>query len=255
LPPGGRLLRSPGLRVHLLPALLLAAALPARADSVRVAVVALSAPPELTFMGRSVAATVAESAAREPGLEVLTPDAVERSLGRSDREALVRCADDARCLATRARPLGVDRVIGGWIAKAGGAYRVVLVQVDVKTGAPLSRIDRAIPIAARRLQADVAAAAPVLVRGEAELRGVLVVVADVAGADVAIDDAPAGIAPVQRELKPGKHKVQVSKAGYILQDPVWVEVPALAEITHRARLREIPARNRPGGETRVEVMK
>jgi hypothetical protein len=244
------------LAARLLPVLWgLVAAAPALAAAPRLAVVALSAPAELTFMGKGVASIVAEAAAREKGLEVVGPDAVERQLGRAATEALVRCADDARCLADRAAPLGVDRVIGGWFARAGDAYRVVLVQVDAKTGARIGAVDREIPIASRRLRADVSAAAPVLVRGEAQARGALTVESDPPLADVTIDDAPAGTTPGTHALEPGRHKVQVSKAGYLLGDPFWVEVPANGEVTHRATLHEIPARDRPASRTRVQVVR
>ncbi len=240
-----------------LPAALVAllATAPAFAGPPRLAVVALSAPPELTFMGKGVATTVAETAAHEKGLEVVGPDAVEKQLGREASEALVRCADDARCLSEKAAPLGVDRVIGGWFARTRTSYRVVLVHVDAKTGAKMASVDREIPIASRRLRADVAAATPVLVRGEVEARGKLTLESDPPFADVTIDDAPAGTTPVSQDLKPGKHKVQISKPGYVLRDAFWVDVPAKGEVTERARLHQIPARDRPAEQTRVQVVR
>jgi hypothetical protein len=149
----------------------------------------------------------------------------------------------------------VDRVIAGWIQKTRDVYRIVMVHVDVKTGAKLGRLDREIPIASRRLRVDVAAAAPELVRAEDESTGILKVVTDVPGADVTLDGQPAGQTPFARKLKPGKHKVQVSRPGYQLQEAAWVEIPAAKEVTHKARLYPIPARVQPPGtiSTTVEV--
>ncbi len=239
----------------LIPFVLLAGAPPSRAGAARIAVVPLSAPPELMFTGKSVALTIAAEAGQEGGTEVVGPDAVEQQLGREGAETLIRCADDTKCLAARASALGADRVIGGWISKVGDSYRLVIVQADAKTGGRVARVEREIPIASRRLRADVATAAPVLLRGEGEGKGVLVVQSDVAGADVAIDGAPAGTAPVKRELRPGKHKVQVTKLGYVVQEPFWVEVPAKGEVTQQVKLHEIPARDRPAGGTKVQVVK
>jgi hypothetical protein len=228
-------------------AVLVAWASAARAEPARLAVISLDAPPDLTFMGKSVADAVATEAARLGGFEVLGPDAVEQKLGRAATAALVRCADDARCLAQTGAKLGVDRVIAGWLQKVGDRYKVALVQVDMKSGARLASIAREVPIASRRLKPDVVAAAPALLGGKADQDGVLKVVADVSDAAVAIDDAPAGTAPITRTLKPGRHKVQVSKPGYAAAEPVWVEVPAGGAAEHKQRLYEIPARDRGNG--------
>jgi hypothetical protein len=233
----------------------LVSAAPVAAAGPRIAVVALSAPPDLTFMGKGVASMVADAAAHEKAFEIVGPDAVEKQLGRAANEALVRCADDARCLAQKSTALGVDRVIGGWLARTDATYRVVLVHADARTGARIGNVDREIPIASRRLRADVTAATPVLVRGEVEALGTLTLESDPPFADVTIDDAPAGTTPVSQELKPGKHKVQISKAGYVLREPFWVDVPARDEVTQRVTLHQIPARDRPSARTRVQVVK
>jgi hypothetical protein len=233
---------------------------PARGAEGRLAVVALEAPPDLTFMGKSVAEAFAAAAAKEGG-EVLAPSAVEAKLGRAGAQALVRCADDARCLAASGAALGVDRIVGGWLRKRGEAYRVALVHVDAKSGERLGGLEREIPIASRRLQRDVAAAAPALLAGGADASGVLKVVTDAPGATVAIDDAEAGTTPLTRTVRPGRHKVHVSGAGFQDATPVWVDVPANGIVEHRPRLYHVPAReraNRPAPEpagTSVEVVR
>ncbi len=239
----------------------LAAASAARAADVRVAVAALDAPPELTFTGKSAADAFAQAAAKVSGWSVLDPAKVEAALGRDGTLALVRCGDDARCLAERARKLEVDRVVGGSLRRQGETYRVALVHADAKTGERLGGMEREIPIASRRLQKDVAAAAGPLLAGEKDATGVLRVVTDAPGAIVTIDDEDAGTTPVARVVKPGRHKVKVARAGYQEAAPVWVDVEANAIVEHRPRIYPIPARDRPnssaseGAGTHVQVTK
>lgn len=239
----------------------LAAATPARAADVKVAVVALDAPPELTFMGKSTAEAFAREARKAGGWDVMDPAKVEASLGRDGTLALVRCGDDAKCLSEKARKLGVERVVGGWLRRKGESYRVALVHADAATGERLGGMEREIPVASRRLQKDVAAAAPALLAGEKDATGVLKVVTQTPGALVTIDDTDAGTTPLARVVKPGKHKVKVAGAGFQDAAPVWVEVPANGMVEHRPRLYQIPARDRPnqsateGSGTQVRVTK
>jgi len=239
----------------------LAAAGPARAAGIRLAVVALDAPPELTFMGKSAAEAFAREAARSGEYEVLPPTKVEEQLGRDATAELVRCADDARCLATKAEKLGVDRVVGGYLRKRREAYRIALVHADAKTGERLGGLEREIPVASRRLQKDVAAAAAALLAGEKDATGILKVATAVPGAIVTIDDVDAGTTPLSRAVRPGKHKVRVVGEGFQDAAPIWVDVPANAIVEHRPRLYQVPARDRPnrsateGSGTNVEIVR
>jgi hypothetical protein len=232
----------------------------ARAATPRLAVVTLDAPPALQFTGRSLAEAFAKEAAAA-GFEVIGPARVEERLGRERHAALVRCADDATCLADKAGKLEVERIVGGRLEQRGASYRVALVHAEVATGARLSGLEREIPVASRRLQKDVAAAAPGLLAGGVEATGILRVTTDVPGAAVTVDDVPAGRTPVARVVKPGKHKVRVSLDGYADAEPSWVEVEASSVVEHRPRLYRIPARERPnpspteGHGTAVQVLK
>jgi hypothetical protein len=227
---------------------------------VRIAVVTLDAPARLQFTGRSVAEAFARQASLE-GAEVLGPAAVEARLGRAGYAELVRCALDARCLAREGAALGVDRIVGGRLTQQGGSYRVALVQADAATGGRLGGVERDIPVASRRLQKDVAAAAPALLAGAEDATGVLEVVTDAPGAEVAIDDVHAGTTPLRRAVKPGRHKVKVSREGFADAEPSWIDVPAGERVEHRPRLYEIPARERPnasateGHGTAVQIVK
>jgi hypothetical protein len=241
-------------------AIALALAAGPAAAAPRVAIVTLDAPPQLHFTGRSIAEALAKEAAAA-GFEVVGPGKVEEQLGRGPHAALVRCADEARCLADRGGRLKVDRIVGGRLDKRGTSYRVALVHADAATGARLSGLEREIPVASRRLQRDVAAAAAGLLAGGEEATGVLRVATDLPGAEVSIDDVPAGRTPVARVVKPGKHKVKVSLEGCADAEPIWVAVEAGAIVEHRPRLYRIPARERPnpspteGHGTAVQVLK
>lgn len=228
----------------------LAASGPALAAERSLAVVSLDAPPELTFMGKSASEAFAREAEKESGVRVLSPSVVEQRLGRAGTQELVRCADDPRCLAQRAAALGVDGVVGGWLRKRGDSYRVAMVHADARSGARLGGLEREIPIASRRLQRDVAAAAPTLLGGGDDASGTLKVVTDVPGAAVTVDDVGAGTTPVARKVRPGRHKVHVSRAGHQDAAPVWVDVAAGATVEHRPRLYPIPARDRPNRTAR-----
>jgi hypothetical protein len=232
---------------------------PARAAQ-RVAVVALDAPPELVNTGKSVAEAFAKRAAAS-GWDVVGPAAVEQKLGKAAHASLVACGDDARCLGDRGGRLGVDRIVGGTLAKRGSSYRVAVVNADARTGARLGGLEREIAVASRRLQKDVADAAPTLLEGGQEATGVLRVATEAPGAQVIVDDVEVGKTPVARVVKPGRHKVKVVLAGYAEAEPVWVDVPARGLVEHRPRLYRIPARDRPnaspseGQGTAVQLVK
>jgi hypothetical protein len=226
----------------------------------RVAVVTLDAPPQLANTGKSVAEAFARKATAA-GYDVLGPAAVEKKLGRAAAASLASCGDDARCLADRGARLGVERIVGGRLGQRGSSYRVAIVSADAKTGARLGGLEREIAIASRRLQRDVADAAPALLEGGQDATGILKVTTESPGALVTVDDVLVGKTPLVRVVKPGKHRVKVVLTGHADAEPVWVDVPASAIVEHRPRLYLIPARDRPnaspseGQGTAVQVVK
>jgi hypothetical protein len=243
-------------RLPVLVAVTLAVTGVARAGDQSVAVVALEAPRELIFTGKSVSDAVAKDLAAAGGYAVMGPVKVEEKLGREGSLALTKCADEASCVGEKGRKLGVDRIVSGWLARKGNAYRIALVSVDGRTGARLAGVEREIPVASRRLQRDAAAAARSLLGGKPDATGLVEIVTDVPGALVTVDDVPVGTTPVSYAVKPGKHKVQVTRTGWAETEPSWVEVPANGVVTHRPRIFELPARDRPndpGEGTKVQV--
>ena len=226
-------------------------------DPVRLAVAALDAPADLRFTGKKVGEAVAAEAAGTGIFQVSGPDAVERKLGFEAGAALVRCGDDVRCLAERAAPLGVDRVVGGYLLRTATSYRVALVHVDVRAGTLVARVDRLVPIASRRLEADVTDATPAMLRGEPDGAARLTVLTDEPGVTVAIDGVTVGTTPVKRILKPGRHEVRVWGDGWARTDPAWLDLAAGADVVYRPRVYDLPAReltHRPD-RTRVEVVR
>jgi hypothetical protein len=246
--------------LRLLALTLAVAAGPAGAAGPRVAIIPLDAPPQLANVARSVAEIVARKAA-ESGFEVMTPAEVAKQLGATDLRHLVRCADEARCLAERSATLRVDRLIAGSLGQRGAAYRLALVHAEARSGRRIGGIEREIPVGARQLQREVEDSAPALLAGGEEPPGILRVVTEVLGAQVTLDDAPAGKTPLTRVLRPGRHKVRVELEGYADAEPVWVDIPSGGIVEHRARLYLIPAREVPnaspteGHGTAVQVVK
>jgi hypothetical protein len=230
----------------------------ARAAGPSLAVVSLDAPPDLAATGRSLAEAIAH---KVDGFQVTGPDAAERKLGRSAYAALVRCGDDAECLAAKGKKLEVERIVGGRLTKRGTAYRVALVHADAKTGSRVGGLEREVPVASRRLQKDVVEATPALLQGSKEPTGVLRVVTDSPGAEVTVDGAVAGKTPIAQVVKQGRHQVKVALPGYVDAEPVWIEVPAGGMVEHRPRLYRVPGRDRPnaagaeGTGTAVQIVK
>lgn len=130
----------------------------------RLAVAPLSAPEELTFTGKSLSEAVVKQAGKQQ-LTVVGPEALAQRLGKDKHRALADCGASAPCLTALVRTLPVDRVVGGSLDKVGNAYRVSLVSADVRSGEVITTWEREVPVASRRLAAEVAEAAVQLLRG------------------------------------------------------------------------------------------
>ncbi|HSM92777.1 MAG TPA: PEGA domain-containing protein [Anaeromyxobacteraceae bacterium] len=218
------------------------------APQVALAVVTLDAPTELALLGRSLSEAIAQEAAKVPGVRLLPPTEVVAKLGDAAAAVAAHCGEAAACLAGSGRQLGADRVVGGWIDRGGASYKFGLVLVDVKAGTALARAAREVPIASRRIRGDVVAAAGPLLRGEAAVTGLLSLRTEEPGADVRIDDKPAGKTPLEARLPAGKHKVEVTQRGKVRVEPFWVEVPANGRAEPQVRLYDIPVAERKAGE-------
>jgi hypothetical protein len=214
--------KPPARAAAALAALLVAA--PAAAEGPRLWVVALKAPAGLTYTARSLGELVAREAARLGAFEVLAPEAVEARVGRDAYQRLVDCAGDARCLARTGAGLGAERIVGGALAQGPSRYWLQISQVDAASGRLLAIVTRDVPIAARRLAAEVAAASGPVLRGEAEGMGTVLVTSEPPEAEVRVDGERVGVTPVSRRLPPGKHLVHVARGGWGEAEPRWVDV-------------------------------
>jgi hypothetical protein len=223
----------------------------------RLAVVPFDASGDLQLLGRSLAEAVAQEAEKVGGFQVMAPAEVRTKLGDEGAIQASQCGESVTCLVGPGLRLGVDRIVGGFVDRSGASYRFGLVNVDVKAGAAVARATREVPIASRRIRADVVAAAGPLLRGEAAGTGVLAILTEAPGAEVRVDDRPAGRTPLEAKLPAGKHKVEVSQRGKVRVEPFWVDVPAGGRAEQKVRLFDIPvAERRPGEiETTVEKVK
>lgn len=92
-------------------------------------------PTVLALLADQAGAAAAD-AARPAGIQVLTRDAVARSLKAQGR-TVARCAD-ADCDLETGRALGADLVVSGEVSQVGGAQFLVLKLVDAASGALLA---------------------------------------------------------------------------------------------------------------------
>lgn len=152
--------------------------------------------------------------AHAQGVKVISPEELESFLGPKGTLALKQCGPTPACLAERLSDLPVNRVVVGTLGRDQSHYLVHFWLISLTPAATVAELDRSILIASRRLQSDVAAALPALLRGEQEVKGTLVLDSSVPGAAVSLDGEPLGQTPVTRLLKPGKHEVRVSHPGY-----------------------------------------
>ncbi len=186
-----------------------AAAAPGQA----VAILEVNAPPMMQGLASQMTRQVLD-AARAEGLKVVPPEDVETFLGPKNTLALKECGASPACLSARLADLPVNRAVVGTLGRDQTHYLVHLWLISLSPPAQVTEVDRAILIASRRLQTDVATALPAFLRGEQEAKGTLVLESTVPNADVTLDGEPAGQTPLTRLLKPGKHELRVSHPGF-----------------------------------------
>jgi PEGA domain len=187
---------------------------PAAAAPVQgLAVVEVTAPPMMQGLASQMTRQILE-AAKAQGLKVVPPEEVETFLGAKNMAALKDCGPSAGCVSARLSDLPANRAVIGTLSRDQTHYLVHLWLISLNPPGQVTEIERAILIASRRLQPDVAAALPAFLRGEQEAKGTLVLESSVAQADVTVDGEPAGKTPLTRVLKPGKHELRVSHVGF-----------------------------------------
>jgi PEGA domain len=178
-----------------------------------VAILEVSAPPMMQGLASQMTRQILD-AAHALGMKVVPSEDVETFLGPKNTLALKQCGPTPGCLSARLADLPVDRVVVGTLGRDPTHYLVHLWLIALTPPGQVAEVDRAILIASRRLQTDVAAALPAFLRGEQEAKGTLVLDSTVPNAEVTLDGEPAGQTPLTRMLKPGKHELRVSHLGF-----------------------------------------
>lgn len=197
----------------LLTSLVLAAA-PPQPPPPRWVVVDVEAPDSmLGLAGQVTRAVLAEAAVQK--LPVLGPDELRTLLKPKDLEALRRCAGKPACVAQALEGQKVARVVMGQLGRDEKNYLLKLWLIDVPGLQVVADVDRAILIAARRFQSDLAEAIPRLLRGEAESRGTLVIESNLGDAAVSVNGELRGTPPLTLSLKPGKYEVKLDRKKYL----------------------------------------
>ncbi|MBL8921932.1 MAG: PEGA domain-containing protein [Myxococcaceae bacterium] len=202
------------------------------------AIADVDAPDVMMGLGAQVTRELlAEAEAQQ--LKPLSPDQLRGLLPAERYNALKKCRDSAACVAQALSGTPVTRIVTGSLLRDERNYLLRLWHHDVKGGVVVCDVDRAILIAARRFQKDVAQAIPPLLRGEREARGTLVVETNVANAQLSVNGDFVGTPPATLTLKPGKYEVKVEKNKYL---PVTrlVAVEANQKTTELVKLLLIP---------------
>ncbi|HMK74245.1 MAG TPA: PEGA domain-containing protein, partial [Myxococcaceae bacterium] len=183
------------------------------APAQNLAVVEVTAPSMMQGLAQQITQQVVD-AARAQGMTVVPPEELENFLGPKNTLALKQCGGAPGCVSARLAELPVGRAVVGTLARDETHYLVHLWLLSLSPPAVVAEVDRAVLIASRRLQQDIGAAIPGLLRGQQDAKGTLVVETAVPGAEVTLDGEPAGKTPLTTMLKPGKHQIHVEAQGF-----------------------------------------
>ena len=147
---------------------------------------------------------------RLSGAPLPTPQQIAQ-LVATDR-GLANCTAAVACLSRAGRRLGVDQILAGNVGGLAGSYVLNMKVVDVAHERELRRIQETISGEPDQLIEAVRVAAYRLTAPD-RLRGTLVVLANVAGADVSLDGQPLGRTPLpaRHGLSVGEHTLRVSQ--------------------------------------------
>jgi hypothetical protein len=178
------------------------------------ALVEVDAADAMMGLGAQVTRQLVEGAQAQH-LNALGPEQVRGLLTPEKYAALKKCRDSVACVSSAVAGTPITRVVTGSLTRDEKNYLLKLWHHDVKGGALVCDVDRAVLIAARRLQKDVEQAVPPLLRGEREARGSLVIECNVATAQISVNGEFMGTSPVTMSVKPGKYEVKVEKARYL----------------------------------------
>jgi hypothetical protein len=180
----------------------------------RLAITDIDAPDMmLGLAGQVTRSLVAE--AKNQGLVFVPPEELRSTLLPKRLEELRKCGGQPACVAQVLDGAGFSRAVVGTLGRDEKNYLLKLWLVDLETLKIVAGVDRAILIAARRLQKDLDEAIPRLLRGEQEAKGTLVVESNITDAQVSVNGEPVGTPPATLSLKPGKYEVRLERKKYL----------------------------------------
>jgi hypothetical protein len=186
----------------------------AGAGPATLAIVEVEAPDMMVGLaGQVTRAVVSEAGAQK--LAFVAPDELRARLQPKAFAELKKCGGKVVCVAQALDGLGLERAVVGTLGRDEKNYLLKLWLIDLKNLTVVADVDRAILIAARRLQKDLDEAVPRLLRGEREARGTLIIESNLADAQVTLNGEFLGTPPVTQALKPGKYEVKVERRKYL----------------------------------------
>ena len=199
---------------------------------------ALGMPPELVARLETLFRMELDRLATRP---LPTRLQIDKAIGTG---ALASCSGDDKCVADIGKKVGVDVMVAGSVAALGDSYILNIKAVDVATGKQIRRIAtdplrgspdeliEAIRVAAYRLLAP------------DQLHGSIVVLTDLVGADVSLDDKPMGKTPLPAPLAKlplGTHTLKVVAPGYQpFEDKVEVRFQKSTRVVVRLVTTDVP---------------
>ncbi len=178
------------------------------------AIVDVESPDMLMGLAGQVTRSLVAAAAAQK-LTTIGPDELRKSLDERQYETLRKCGDKPACVAQVLEGHAVNRVVLGQFSRDEKNYLVRLWLIDVKNLKVVADVDRAVLIAARRLQKDLDEAVPRLLRGEREARGTLVIESNLADAQISVNGEFVGTPPQSIVRRPGKYEIKLERRKYL----------------------------------------
>jgi TolB-like protein len=151
------------------------------------------------------------------GTRVVSRDDIVSMLEMQAQKDQLGCDGGTACLAEIGGALGVDDLVVGHAGKLGDSYVVSLRLISVQTVSVENRVTETFVGQEDQLLRAVRAAGRALLGVEARAPGVLALSASEPAAEVFLDETKAGAMPMPplADLLPGRHRLRLSKSGFV----------------------------------------
>jgi len=174
---------------------------------------ALGIAPELAARLETLFRSELDRLAKTP---LPTRKEMDTAVGKDKK--LRECTGAEKCLTAIGTKVGVDVMVTGSVNALGDSYTLDIKAVDVATGKQLRRI-QSDPLRGSpdELIEGVRVAAYSLLAPD-QIYGSIIVLSDLVGAAVSLDDKNVGMTPLPKalaKLSLGKHKLKVEAKGYL----------------------------------------